>query len=265
MGIISYKPLIDDMTWSYSRIKTFEECPYWFFLKYIKGFHETDKFFASYGSFMHKIIERYYKGELSKPEMLTTFLLNFRDEVRGIRPRESTVQKYIEDGCEYLRGFEPFPYNPVAVEKHISFEIGGYNFVGFIDYLGERDGRLYIVDNKSGDLKPRSGRSKPTAYDKKLDSMLRQLYLYSVGVEREYGTLPEELCFNCFRSGKFIKEKFDTQKYEEAKRWAVDCIKRIEQAGSFEPKHDFFKCFYICGVSDNCCYDIEAREEHRRS
>ena len=110
MGIISYKPLIDDMTWSYSRIEAFNDCPYRFFLRYIKRFKEDDKFYSSYGSFIHKILERYYKGELTKDEMLTTFLLDFKKEVRGIRPKESTVQKYINAGCEYLKSFSPFPY-----------------------------------------------------------------------------------------------------------------------------------------------------------
>ena len=39
MGDICYAPLIDDMTWSYSRVKSFEDCPYKWFLKYIVGLH----------------------------------------------------------------------------------------------------------------------------------------------------------------------------------------------------------------------------------
>ena len=267
MGIISYKPLIDDMTWSYSRIETFNDCPYRFFLRYIKRFKDNDKFYSSYGSFIHKILERYYKGELSKNDMLTTFLLDFKKEVRGIRPKESTVQKYINAGCEYLKSFSPFPFKMIDVEKKVEFEIGDYEFIGFIDYLGfdEEDDSICIVDNKSRDLKPRSNRAKPTVKDKELDKMPRQLYLYAAGVEQEYGVLPKWLCFNCFKAGVFIKEKFDTQKYEEAKQWAVKSIEKISNTEDFEPNRDFFSCFYICGVSDHCEYDIEAREERRRS
>ena len=261
MGNISYKPLIDDMTWSYSRIEAFNDCPHRFFLKYIKRYDESDKFYASYGSFMHKLIELFYRGELTKDEMLIRFLSDFSKEVKGIRPKETTVQKYIESGCEYLKGFSKFPFNMIDVEKRIVFTIGEYKFIGFIDYLGEKDGNLYIVDNKSRDLKPRSNREKPTVKDRELDSMLKQLYIYSVAVEQEYGVLPKALCFNCFRTGVFIKEQFDIQKYEEAKQWALDSIERISQAEDFEPNIEFFSCFYICGVSDHCEYDIEAREE----
>ena len=89
--------------------------------------------------------------------------------------------------------------------------------------------------------------------------------MYAAGVEQEYGVLPKWLCFNCFKAGVFIKEKFDTQKYEEAKQWAVKSIEKISNTEDFEPNRDFFSCFYICGVSDHCEYDIEAREERRRS
>lgn len=265
MGNISYKPLIDDMIWSYSRIASFNDCPHRFFLRYIKKYEDEDRFYASYGSFIHKLIERFYRKEITKQDMLTTFLVDFSKEVRGVRPDGATVQKYIEAGCEYLSSFSPFPFKMIDVEKQVRFTIGEYQFVGFIDYLGERDGGLYIIDNKSRDLKPRSGKSKPTAKDKELDLMLRQLYLYSVAIEQEYGTLPEALCFNCFRTGVFIKEQFDIQKYEETKQWAIDSIKRISETEDFEPNRNFFSCFYICGVSDHCEYDILAREEKRRS
>lgn len=71
MGNMCYKPLIDDMTWSYSRIEAFNDCPYRFFLRYIKRHKETDKFYASFGSFMHKLLEQYYKGELKQEDMVT--------------------------------------------------------------------------------------------------------------------------------------------------------------------------------------------------
>lgn len=50
MGEVSYLPLIEDMVWSYSRIESFNDCPYRFFLKYISKCKETDKFYASYST-----------------------------------------------------------------------------------------------------------------------------------------------------------------------------------------------------------------------
>lgn len=52
-------------------------------------------------------------------------------------------------------------YSMVDVEKRVDFDIDGIRFVGYIDYLGiDDDGEFHIIDNKSRDLKPRSGRKK---------------------------------------------------------------------------------------------------------
>lgn len=264
MGEVSYLPLIEDMVWSYSRIESFNDCPYRFFLKYISKCKDADKFYASYGSFMHKLIENYYRGILSKDEMLTEFLTGFSKNVKGTRPQESTVQKYIRCGVEYLKGFQPFKYPMVEVEKRVEFEIEGLKFVGYIDYLGKENGEYYIIDNKSRDLKPRSNREKPTVKDKELDSMLKQLYIYSAAVKQEYGKFPKALCFNCFKSGVFIEEPFREEAYNEAISWVKRSVADIKSTDDFYPNREFFSCFYICGVSDDCVYDQMAREERRR-
>lgn len=264
MSNVSYKPLIEDMTWSYSRIKTYEDCSYKFFLKYIKEFNDEPMFYASYGKFMHKLIEQFYRGELTKEQMLATFLTDFKSEVKGVRPNDTSVSKYINAGCQYLRKFQSFPFNTIDIEKEVFFDVGDYKFTGFIDFIGEHDGKLYIVDHKSRELSPRSGRITPTAKDRLLDDMLKQLYLYSVAIEQEFGCLPEALCFNCFKNGVFIKEPFDKQKYEETKQWAVDKIRQIENTESFDPNRNYFSCRWICGLHNHCPYDIEAREEARK-
>ena len=63
MGEVNYAPIIQEMTWSYSRIKAFDDCHYRWYLQYIRRLHGKDMFFASYGSFMHKLIELYYKED----------------------------------------------------------------------------------------------------------------------------------------------------------------------------------------------------------
>ena len=95
-----YRMIADGFVWSYSRIECFCDCPYRFFLKYFAGVKEKPLFYSSYGSFIHKLIEQYYKGALTKDEMVTKFLTDFSKEVRGTRPQESTVTKYIQCGCE---------------------------------------------------------------------------------------------------------------------------------------------------------------------
>lgn len=254
MSEMVYREIINDMVWSYSRVSCFEECPYRWFLKYIRKEKEVPQFYSSYGSFIHKLIEKYYKSQLTKAEMLTYYVTNFSKEVEGHRPNDTILGNYIKCGFDYLNSFKEFPYNMVSVEEKMDFEINGTKFVGYIDYLGEKDGEYYIVDNKSRKLKPRSNRKKPTKKDRELDMMLTQLYLYAYAVKQKYGKYPKALCFNCFRNNTFIEEPFDESKCKEAIEQIMDGIESIKQTNDFYPNMEFFSCLYMCGFNDDCCY-----------
>lgn len=251
MGELIWKPLIEDMRWSYSRITSFENCPQQFFLRYLMGEMEDERYYSSFGTLVHSILEEFYKGELRKDQLVTTFLTRYPFSVRGARPAASTVSKYIESTVNYLKSFEPFLYNMVAVEKRVDFSIGGHNFVGFVDYVGEKNDEIVIVDNKSRDLSPRKP-GKRTKNDEALDEIYRQMYLYSIPVEEEYGKPPKELAINAYRVGRFIVEPFDKAKQDEAKAWAVSKIEEIENAEDFDGKPEWFRCNWICGFTDRC-------------
>ena len=254
MGDVSYRPLIEDMTWSYSRLKSFDTCPYQWFCHYISLEEEKPMFYASYGSFMHSLIEDYYSGRIAKENMPLAFLSGFSSLVQGERPSPSIVQKYIRAGKEYLENFREFPFQMIEVEKKLHFDIDGLNFLAFVDFIGERDGKLAIIDHKSRELKPRSNRKKPTQKDQELDEMLTQLYLYAHGVKQVYGEYPALLCFNCFRNGQFIEEPFDEAAYRRALEWAREKVEEICSEEEFRPYVDYFACKNLCGFHKECCY-----------
>lgn len=258
-----FRPLIRTMRWSYSRIKSYEQCPYGWYLHYLlfPNVPGEEKFYASFGSFVHSLIERYYRGELKEAELPIQYLIHYMAEVKGELPSGGVAERYIGDGARYFSSFQPFPFQQLGVEERAEFQIGGKPFLGFIDYLGEKDGEIYLVDNKARDLKPRSKRAKPTGNDKTLDDMLRQLYLYSVYVKEKYGVFPKELCFNCYRTGTFIREPFREEKYEEAKSWAVNNISAIEETQGFPPNRNYFFCKWLCGESGRCKYYLRGDDD----
>ncbi len=249
-----YKPIIDKMTWSYTRIKCFEECPYQFFLRYIYKANNEEMFYSSFGKFMHGLLEQFYNGQIKKEDLKKEFLLNFSSEVKGERPSEQTVCKYIKDGLSYLDSFEPIPLEKISVESKQFFKLNNYNFVGVIDYLGLDGNDLCIVDHKSKRLKPRSKKKRLTKNDKDIEKTLDQLYLYAVPIEREYKRLPKYLCINSFLANNFIKEPFRLERYEEIKRWAIDTIHKIEETDEFNPEIEYFRCKYLCGLNNSCEY-----------
>lgn len=251
---MNYAPIIQDMVWSYSRIKAFEDCPYRWFLKYIKKLDEKEMFFATYGLFVHKLIELYYTKGKTPEQLCEIYLCDFKNRVCGNAPNLKVFQNYFNSGLQYLQNISPFPYKPIAIEKQVNFCLGITSFVGYIDFLGEQDGDLFVVDNKSRNLKPRSFRASPTKSDAELDSYLIQLYLYSIAVEQTYGKLPKALCFNCFRESTFIIEPFDQGAYRAAQQWLYDKTTKIIRETKFKPNAEFFKCKHLCEMQEHCEY-----------
>lgn len=255
MGDVIYRPLIEGMTWSYSRAHSFEQCKYGWFLKYIHKTKGQDRFYTSYGSFVHRLIEWFHRGLFTASELLDIFISDFSSSVKGDRPKDSIVEKYIKAGTAYFKTLKPYPFKIIAVEEKIRFNIDGIPVVAVIDAIGEENGELIVIDNKSRDLKPRSNRERPTVNDKTLDEMLRQLYIYAGAVKFKYGKFPTKLCFNCFKNKTFIEEPFIESKYLEAIQWFKDRVEEIKSEEDFNPTLDYFFCKYLCDVNYNCIYN----------
>ena len=250
---MKYTNILSEMTWSYSRIKSFESCPYGFFLKYIKKLKSGRQFFSDYGSFIHSIIEQYLLGLMKKDELVPYYLARFKRAV-GKPPSPAIFKTYFTQGHAYLETID-FPHQEVmGVERKMEFEIDGKPFVGVLDYETKDEDILSIGDNKSRTLKERSGRKKPTKTDIELDEYFRQLYLYSIPFKERYGRYPNFLEFNCFRIKKIICEPFDEKKLKEAKAWASEMVNRILQNEDWEPRVDYWKCRYLCDQNKNCEY-----------
>ena len=243
-----YSYLISLMTWSYSRLRAYEDCGYGFFLNYIEEEEEIKHFYAEYGSLMHRILERFYSGAITKDQALsmfmTGFVLDLPDEVKP-----SIAEKYYQQGKEYLSSLEMPKEKIIGIEEKFDFKVGDYPFIGFVDLLLEDEDGLIVQDHKSRIL--RRGTKKQ---DEEFNSFTRQLYLYSTGIEQRYGRLPKKLRFNCFRNGTLLEEVFDKDKYKETQQWALNTIKKIEQESEWKPSLEWFKCNYICGFSDSCEY-----------
>ena len=104
MGEVSYEPLIRDMVWSHSRIKAFDDCPYRWYLKYVRypKAKEKEMFFANYGKFVHELIASFYSGEKSREELEAEYLRDFRAHVKAYAPNRTVFKNYFVDGLNYI-------------------------------------------------------------------------------------------------------------------------------------------------------------------
>lgn len=246
---MNYRFIIENMTWSYSRLTAFEDCPYGWFLKYIEGLPSESNFFAEYGSFIHKILQMFYDGELSKNQLPLYYLDQFSKEIKAMPPKATTWNNYYSQGYRYLSSFKPVCKKPNGVERKVQFEVSGKLFTGIVD-LDFQDGELCIVDHKSRIFKGRKTKKESAT----LDSYLRQLYLYAIPIYEIYHKYPDKLGFNCFRSQEMIWEPFRFGELQKTKSWVAELIAAIERTSQWNPNPDYFRCRYLCDMREHCIY-----------
>lgn len=254
---------IANMTWSYSRLSTYEQCPYQFYLNYLlvdengRPLYETvPNFCAAYGSMCHKIFERVFKKQMSLDEAYVEFQDQFELLEDDFPWDYKFSEKYYEKGLTYFGGdwYDRYNYaDVVSVEEHMTFDVGGYKFQGFVDLImrGREYGDINIIDHKSQkSVLGKSGQILKSQQGK-ADAIKRQLYLYSKPVIAKYGKI-SEMFVNFFNDGKMWHFWWDQDEYEAAMKWAVDVIKRIEQDADFVSKNDYFFCRKICSFRTEC-------------
>lgn len=257
MGDVSYAPLIDEMIWSYSRLRSFRECRYQWYLKYIwdPDIETAPLYFSQFGKLAHDILARRSSGIITPDEAESEFYLRYFSEVTAKPMSQKIETGYFKTGASGVRA-EILPHEKtLAIEEKFLFRYAGVPFVAYPDYVSENDDSdIAITDHKSRLMKPRSARKKPTRSDEELTEYLKQLYVYSAAIKTEFDRLPSELRFHCFRSGTLIREPYDPDAAAETEKWARGVIDEARETVHFYPDLDWFRCNYICDVHDHCEY-----------
>lgn len=255
--------LDDDHVYSYSQLASVDECPYNFYLQKIdkdedgNPLVQQDNFFAEYGTLIHKVLEEWAKGRITRNEMTNRYVELYPEMVKTSPPpyMQTYKQKAYDNGLLYFEDFDEFPgYTVVAAEERFKIDIPLADgttrpFQGVIDLLLRNNvtGKLVVVDHKSKSLKE---------FKKIRDEMYRQQYLYSAYVIEKYGEKPEALMFNLFKESMFDEQAFDENAYAESLQWATEKIKEIEERDFIswleqKDEPDFF-CNEICSVRQYC-------------
>lgn len=263
--------ILDTFTHSFSRLSSFYQCKHAWYLTYIEGERGENNFFGEYGSFIHKILEKYTKNELSLFELNDYYEENFNDDVPDDAPPNKYTdvrQSYFDKGMEYLNDidldFEK--YEILGVEKKVEFEISGKHFVGFIDLLvkDKKSGDISIIDHKSASIKILKNGNISKSDLEHFQMFKYQLYLYSIPILQEYGEI-HSLQWNMFRDKKWIKIPWNKEEYNNAIQWAKDTLALIEQEKEWQPTQSSFFCNFICNHRYTCEYrpQLASKEEKK--
>lgn len=259
------------MRWSYSRLSTFEQCKYEFYLNYIINDDEEylaeNNYYAEVGSFVHKILEKIFTGELKIDDAVRYYIDNFNQYV--IQKTKPSVMKNTFEACaDYFASIDLDwikDYEILGVELETKFKINNFDFVGYIDLLlrDKRDNKIVIIDHKSAPYPLRlDGKVKKNS-QASFQAYKKQMYLYSYAVKEIYGEYPKEIRWNHFKAGgKFVTIPFQKKEYNKAIKWFTDTIHNIEKENEFNPTLNYFYCNNLCNFRHCCeyCKDSDWRE-----
>ena len=186
--------LLDTMQWSFSRLNSYYQCPYEWRLHYVECNKSENGFFGEYGSLIHKILEKYEKGELSLFELNEYYEEHFNKDVPHDAPPNKYVnirQSYYDKGVDYFNNIDLDleRYEVLGVELKVEFKINGKDFVGYIDLLvqDKENGEIIIIDHKSASIKILKNGKISKSDQQHFLEFKRQLYLYSIPIIEKYG------------------------------------------------------------------------------
>ena len=261
------KHLPDNFRWSFSKLASYLQCPYSFYLTYIKDEREdeVENYFSQYGSHAHRILEQWANDELPAFLMADAWRDGYDEAVNMPPPPfpKGMAEKYYNAAVDYFEHFNGFgdEWEVLSAEKKFVIDIGGYTVSGIADLVlrNKGTGSLWVIDHKS---------KSQNSMKKELNLYRKQLYLYAEWCFREFGVYPEKVSFNMFKEGTFVDEVFSEAALKETMDWFVSTIKAIETADLFEDwptKYSSYFCAQICSVALSCdvYHDKKAEELDR--
>lgn len=151
--------------YSFSRIKSFHQCPLRYRYRYLKGLKEVFRSIESYlGSMVHDVLEWIYeeREKRESPSLDAALKLfadrwtdGLNDEITVIRCSDQT-DSYLVTGRELLEKFYRGTFSrdrstTVALEQRLNYKLADdIIFTGFADRIGRTEnGRLFVVDYKT--------------------------------------------------------------------------------------------------------------------
>lgn len=253
------KFIVDNFTWSFSRLESFYQCPLAWRRTYIDCEPKCSNAFAEYGSCCHKLLEQYEKGEVDLFDLSDEYERRFSEEVVTDFPHNQYTnlrESYYLKGQRYFEEID-LPLDEIrilGIEEKVHFELGGKPFIGFIDlrYL-DKDGNMVFMDHKSANIAlTKKGQVSKSCVDK-MRKYEYQQYLYTIPFV-ESGIQVDFLEWNFFNNQKVYRIPWDKIDYDNAKNWALHTIKLIEQEELWLPNNDWYFCHNLCDHRDFCEY-----------
>jgi len=227
--------------YSYSKLKTFEQCKLKYKLKYIDKIPpKTEKSIEAHlGSSVHDSLEWLYrevkKGRIPKLDELImnysqNWLKNYNSNMLIVK-KDMTAKDYFNKGVQYLIDYynthTPFKDKTLDLEKEIFIDLSEeHKLRGFIDRL------VYNPDTDEYEIHDyKTSNSAPSKQDIENDT---QLPLYSLAIKEMVGYDKDiKLIWHYLSHNKKVHSKKTNEQLKQLKKETLELIKFIEATTEF--------------------------------
>jgi hypothetical protein len=249
-----YGFILDEMKFSFSSLSSFETCPYMFYLTYIQAEERLGNFFSDYGSFIHSILEKYFRGELTTEQLSSYYQENYYLEVVQSPPPypKGMADNYRNAGQSFFDYFyfDKDKYNILGIEDYVNSKIDVSNIVFKPDLiLQDKETKENILV----DYKTSNPYTNGKLVKKKFAEYEKQMYIYTYFIRKEQNIKIDKMRIWFVRSDKFEEIIWNEENENKAIEWAREQIKKIMAEKDFvaNNRNQFF-CQNLCSTSSAC-------------
>jgi DNA helicase-2/ATP-dependent DNA helicase PcrA len=236
------RPIPEDevLRLSHSRIDDYETCPLKFRYVHVLRVPLLAHHTVVYGHAIHEAVRRMFEARLaghdfSEEDLVGAFrtawisegFLSREHEERRLRVGEETLRRFFNEE-------RASTWAPTAVEEEFTFDVERNRVQGRYDLVAEQDGRVTILDFKTGEV------ADLKAAQKRADESL-QLDIYALAHLRTKGRLPDRVELRFLESGLVAGRAptlEDVSRTEERIRTAAEGIRRRD----FHPRPTWMAC-----------------------
>ena len=242
--------LIARERYSFSKLTTFEQCKYQYYLNYIEKRKGEQNAFAQYGTFAHSLLEQHAKKDLAVWELLDAYTDLYDENVTLPFPPNKYVdlaESYYLDGFEFFKNFDGLDdLEILGVEMRFVEPLDDFEYTGVID-LGYRNdkGKIIVQDWKS--------KSK-FANKKELANFARQPLSYGLHIKRKFNEDPDILRFYMFRKQNVVDIPFVESEYQKTLDWIRSSVNEIRTCNEWTANPSGFFCEALCDHRETCEY-----------
>jgi hypothetical protein len=251
----NYDFILESMRYSNSSLESSEHCKHGFLLQYVLSKEGISSFFGDFGTYIHDVLEKYFKRELAEFELPKYYEEHYREKVTAQLPPypPNMGETYYNDGLNFFLNidFDLDKYDIVSIEEYMYFEYNEKNLVIKPDIiLRDKDtGEYILLDIKTHKLKGNKTDNKT------IEGYMRQAQLYTYGIWQVKGIQISKIMIWYVRNQQITETAVDSLKIMETMDWVDNAVKEIKQEEKWEAnlsKSNDYWCSHICSMSLVC-------------